>query len=78
MTAVAQGEVYGPVSGPLLCFTTLAAKPAVPFGLRVLDVNDNASTVQWEPPADNGSYIQDYEVEYKGLKFQRIVRDRVG
>ena len=73
-----EDDVFGPTSQPLLRFSTLAAVPKAPTGLHVLDVNDNASIIQWDAPADNGSYILDYEVEYQDHKFHRHFTSRVG
>jgi Mg2+ and Co2+ transporter CorA len=72
-----EGDVFGPTSQPLLRFSTLAAVPKAPTGLHVLDVNDNASIIQWDAPADNGSNILDYELEYQDIKFHRRFTDRV-
>ena len=76
--AMIDGEVFGPVSAPLLRFTTKPGVPYVPSNLRVLNVNDNAGIIQWDAPADNGANILDYELEYTDTKFHRHFSDRVG
>jgi len=76
--AMINGDVFGPISGPLLCFSTLPAVPYIPTNLRVFNVNDNSAIVRWDAPGDNGAYILDYDVEYKDHKFHRPFVDRVG
>lgn len=75
---ISQGDIVGPISGPVLRFQTKPGVPDPPPGLAVLHVSNTQITFKWDTSRDNGSDIIDYEVEYIDHKFHRTFCDRVG
>lgn len=78
MRAIAEGDVYGPASGPVLIFTTPPHIPEVVPSLVARHVTSDLVVFAWEAPRDNGSGLIDYEVEYTDTSFGSIYTSKVG
>lgn len=67
-------SVKGP-SSDVRAFTTQCAPPDIPLPPRLSHRSKSSLTLQWKPPADNGSKINNYIVEWDEGKKNSIFRE---